>query len=147
MLHYDLIIIGSGPSGKSAAIQAGKLKRKVLVIDRQPRLGGVSVHSGTIPSKTLRETVLNLTGWRERSFYGRSYRVKDEIAAGDLKSRLHKTLDYEVDVLEHQFNRNHVDTLLGAARFVGAPAVSANFAGTKRPTGPDVVPTTSPAPR
>jgi len=103
MVHYDLIIIGSGPSGKSAAIQAGKLKRKVLVIDRQPRLGGVSVHSGTIPSKTLRETVLNLTGWRERSFYGRSYRVKDEIAAGDLKSRLHKTLDYEVDVLEHQF--------------------------------------------
>ena len=119
MVHYDLIIIGSGPSGKSAAIQAGKLKRKVLVIDRQPRLGGVSVHSGTIPSKTLRETVLNLTGWRERSFYGRSYRVKDEIAAGDLKSRLHKTLDYEVDVLEHQFNRNYVDTLFGLARFTG----------------------------
>ena len=120
MPHYDLIIIGSGPSGRAAAIQAGKLKRKVLVIDRKPRLGGVSVHTGTIPSKTLRETVLNLTGWRERSFYGRSYRVKDEIAADDLKSRLHKTLDYEVDVLEHQFNRNHVETLTGLARFAGA---------------------------
>ena len=116
-MDYDLIVIGSGPSGRAAAIQAGKLKRKVLVIDRKSRLGGVSVHTGTIPSKTLRETVLNLTGWRERSFYGRSYRVKDAIAAEDLKARLHKTLDYEVDVLEHQFNRNYVETLNGFARF------------------------------
>ncbi|MEQ9243510.1 Si-specific NAD(P)(+) transhydrogenase [Roseovarius indicus] len=119
MSHYDLIIIGSGPAGRSAAIQAGKLKRRVLVIDRRDRLGGVSVHTGTIPSKTLRETVLNLSGWRERSFYGRSYRVKEDIGAQDLKSRLHKTLDYEVDVLEHQFNRNHVDTLNGMAKFIG----------------------------
>ena len=118
MRDYDLIIIGSGPAGRSAAIQSGKLKRRVLVIDRRDRLGGVSVHTGTIPSKTLRETVLNLSGWRERSFYGRAYRVKDEIGAEDLKMRLHKTLDYEVDVLEHQFNRNHVDTLMGMAKFV-----------------------------
>ena len=89
MSHYDLIIIGSGPAGKAAAIQAGKLKRRVLVIDRRDQLGGVSVHTGTIPSKTLRETVLNLSGFRERSFYGRSYRVKDEIHAEDLKNRLH----------------------------------------------------------
>jgi len=116
---YDLIIIGSGPSGRAAAIQAGKLKRKVLVVDRRDRLGGVSVHTGTIPSKTLRETVLNPSGWRERSFYGRSYRVKDQIRAEDLKARLHMTLDYEVDVLEHQFNRNHVETMDGVARFTG----------------------------
>lgn len=121
--HYDLIIIGSGPAGRAAAIQAGKLKRRVLVIDRKDRLGGVSVHTGTIPSKTLRETVLNLSGWRERSFYGRSYRVKDDIHADDLKGRLHQTLDYEVDVLEHQFNRNHVDTLNGFARFTGKNTV------------------------
>jgi len=118
MAQYDLVIIGSGPAGKSAAMQAGKLKRRVLVIDSNARVGGVSVHTGTIPSKTLRETVLNLSGWRERSFYGRSYRVKEEIGAADLKVRLHKTLDYEVDVLEHQFNRNHVDILHGYARFV-----------------------------
>ena len=118
MTQYDLVIIGSGPGGRAAAIQAGKLKRRVLVIDRKDRFGGVSVHTGTIPSKTLRETVLNLSGWRERSFYGRSYRVKDEIGAVDLKIRLHKTLDYEVDVLEHQFNRNHVDTMSGLARFI-----------------------------
>ena len=119
MPHYDLIIIGSGPAGRAAAIQGGKLKRRVLVIDRENRLGGVSVHTGTIPSKTLRETVLNLSGWRERSFYGRSYRVKDDIHAGDLRVRLTKTLDHEVDVLEHQFNRNHVETLMGSARFTG----------------------------
>lgn len=119
MSHFDLIVIGSGPAGRAAAIQAGKLQRKVLVIDRKDRLGGVSVHTGTIPSKTLRETVLNLSGWRERSFYGRSYRVKDEINADDLKARLHMTLDYEVDVLEHQFNRNHVSTLNGVAKFIG----------------------------
>ena len=123
MSHYDLIIIGSGPSGRSAAIQAGKLKHRVLVIDRKDRVGGVSVHTGTIPSKTLRETVLNLSGWRERSFYGRSYRVKQEIKAEDLKGRLHMTLDHEVDVLEHQFNRNHVETLHGAAHFIDANTI------------------------
>jgi len=137
MAQYDLIIIGSGPAGRAAAIQAGKLKRKVLVVDRKDRLGGVSVHTGTIPSKTLRETVLNLSGWRERSFYGRSYRVKDDIEAGDLKARLHMTLDHEVDVLEHQFNRNHVDTLHGMARFVSAHEIEvATEAGeTTRVTG------------
>ena len=137
MAHYDLIIIGSGPAGRAAAIQAGKLKREVLVVDRKDRLGGVSVHTGTIPSKTLRETVLNLSGYRERSFYGRSYRVKDNIDAGDLKARLHMTLDHEVDVLEHQFNRNHVDTLLGMAKFVGPNEIEvATEAGdTSRITG------------
>jgi NAD(P) transhydrogenase len=119
MAHYDLVIIGSGPAGRAAAIQAGKLRRRVLVIDRQERMGGVSVHTGTIPSKTLRETVLNLSGWRERAFYGRSYRVKHDIGASDLKQRLHHTLDHEVDLLEHQFARNHVETLTGAARFIG----------------------------
>ena len=126
---YDLVIIGSGPSGRGAAIQAGKLKRKVLVIDRKDRLGGVSVHTGTIPSKTLRETVLNLTGWRERSFYGRSYRVKDEIGAEDLRARLDKTLYYQVDVLEHQFNRNHVETLLGTAKFVNGNEIDVTIDG------------------
>ncbi|AHD07890.1 Si-specific NAD(P)(+) transhydrogenase [Phaeobacter gallaeciensis] len=135
--NYDLIIIGSGPSGRTAAIQAGKLHRRVLVIDRKDRLGGVSVHTGTVPSKTLRETVLNLSGWRERSFYGRAYRVKDQIQAEDLKARLHMTLDHEVDVLEHQFNRNHVEVLPGLARFVGPNEVEvATEAGdTTRVTG------------
>ena len=115
---HDFIIIGSGPAGRRAAIQAAKLGKSVLVIEKGRRVGGVSVHTGTIPSKTLRETVLNLTGWRERGFYGRAYRVKKEILAKDLMMRLHMTLDHEVDVLEHQFARNGVRTLTGMARFL-----------------------------
>jgi len=118
MNSYDFIVIGSGPAGRRAAIQAAKLGRSVLVVDKGHRVGGVSVHTGTIPSKTLRETVLNLTGWRERGFYGRAYRVKKDIEAKDLMARLHMTLDHEVDVLEHQFARNGVTTLRGMARFV-----------------------------
>jgi len=87
-------------------------------VEGRKRVGGVSVHTGTIPSKTLRETVLNLTGWRERGFYGRSYRVKKDIGGGDLDHRIDKTLEHEVDVLEHQFQRNGVRTLEGFARFV-----------------------------
>ncbi|MFZ2103087.1 MAG: Si-specific NAD(P)(+) transhydrogenase [Oricola sp.] len=117
MNHYEMIVIGSGPAGRRAAIQAAKLGKSVLVIERGGRVGGVSVHTGTIPSKTLRETALNLSGWRERGFYGRSYRVKQDITADDLRRRLHVTLSHEVEVLEHQFARNQVTTLRGAARF------------------------------
>lgn len=116
--HYDLIVVGSGPAGRRAAIQAAKLKKNVLVVEKGRRVGGVSVHTGTIPSKTLRETVLNLSGWRERGFYGQSYRVKKDISADDLLKRLHITLDHEVEILEHQFNRNMVKTILGTARFL-----------------------------
>jgi NAD(P) transhydrogenase len=115
---YDFIVIGSGPAGRRAAIQAAKLGRSVLVVEKGRRVGGVSVHTGTIPSKTLRETVLNLSGWRERGFYGRAYRAKKDIAAKDLMVRLHMTLDHEVDVLEHQFARNSVQTITGTARFL-----------------------------
>src|SRR5215210_3905944 len=100
MNHFEVLVIGSGPSGRRAAVQSAKLGKSVLVADKGRRLGGVSVHTGTIPSKTLRETVLNLSGWRERGFYGRAYRVKKDIQAKDLMMRLHMTLDHEVDVLE-----------------------------------------------
>lgn len=118
MVDFDMIVIGSGPSGRRAAVQSAKLGKRTLVIEKGRRVGGVSVHTGTIPSKTLRETVLNLSGWRERGFYGRSYRVKQNIEASDLMARLHKTLDHEVEVLEHQFSRNNVKTARGDASFV-----------------------------
>lgn len=118
MQEYDLIVVGSGPAGRRGAIQAAKLGRKVLVIEQGKRVGGVSVHTGTIPSKTLRETALNLSGWRERGFYGRAYRVKQEISAEDLRRRLIITLDHEVEVLEHQFARNRVQHMRGKASFV-----------------------------
>ncbi|HWU63123.1 MAG TPA: Si-specific NAD(P)(+) transhydrogenase [Ensifer sp.] len=118
MFQYDLVVVGSGPAGRRAAIQAAKLEKRVLVIEKGTRVGGVSVHTGTIPSKTMRETALNLSGWRERGFYGRSYRVKQEISADDLRRRLLITLDHEVDVLEHQFARNRVQQMRGRASFV-----------------------------
>lgn len=121
--HYDLIVIGSGPAGRRAAVQAAKLKKSVLVVERGRRVGGVCVHTGTIPSKTLRETVLNLSGWRERGFYGRAHRNKEVITAEDLRRRLHITLDHEVEVLEHQFARNQVTWIAGAARFLGRHAI------------------------
>lgn len=118
MIHYDFIVVGSGPAGRRGAIQAAKLGKRVLVVEKGTRVGGVSVHTGTIPSKTLRETALNLTGWRERGFYGRSYRVKQEISAEDLRRRLLITLDHEVEVLEHQFARNRVQHMRGKAVFI-----------------------------
>ena len=118
MFQYDLGVVGSGPAGRRGAIQAAKLGKKVLVIEQGKRVGGVSVHTGTIPSKTLRETALNLSGWRERGFYGRSYRVKQEISAEDLRRRLLITLNHEVEVLEHQFARNRVHHMRGKASFV-----------------------------
>ncbi len=118
MNTYDLVVIGSGPSGRRAAVQAAKLGRSVLVVEKGHRVGGVSVHTGTVPSKTMRETILNLTGWRERGFYGLGYRVKKNIGSNDLINRLQKTLEHEVETLEHQFARNRIDTMHGLARFI-----------------------------
>ncbi len=123
MAHYDLIVIGSGPAGRRAAVQAAKLKKSVLVVEKGRRVGGVCVHTGTIPSKTLRETVLNLSGWRERGIYGRAHRAKADISAEDLRRRLQITLDHEVEVLEHQFARNSVTWVSGAARFIDDHAI------------------------
>ena len=115
--HYDLIVIGSGPAGKRAAIQATKIGKRVLVVEKKQIVGGVSVHTGTIPSKTLRETVLFLSGWRQRGIYGRSYKVKEVITADDLKQRLAQTLNQEIETVQHQLNRNNVETAHGHARF------------------------------
>ena len=118
MQAFDLIVIGSGPAGRRAAVQAAKLKKSVLVVEKGRRVGGVCVHTGTIPSKTLRETVLNLSGWRERGVYGRAHKNKQSITAEDLRRRLAITLDHEVEILEHQFSRNSVQWITGEARFI-----------------------------
>jgi NAD(P) transhydrogenase len=120
---FDFVVLGSGPAGRRAAVQAAKYGRSVLVIDDRSRVGGVSVHTGTIPSKTLRETALNLSGWRERGFYGRAFRTKQHIDAQDLSQRLTKTLEHEIAELEHQFARNGIQTMVGKARFAGPKQV------------------------
>ena len=123
MQSFDVIIIGSGPAGKAAAIQAAKMGKQAAIIDGMAQVGGVCVHTGTIPSKTLRETVLNLTGWRERGFYGRAYRVKSDIKAQDLMQRLNLTLQSEVDIQQDHLVRNGVKTIQGFAAFVNDKVV------------------------
>ncbi len=128
MQKFDVVILGSGPAGKTAAIQAAKLGRNVAIIDGANDIGGVCVHTGTIPSKTLRETVLNLTGWRERGFYGRSFRVKSDISAADLMQRLNLTLQSEVDIQQDHLVRNGVNIIHGFATFVNDTCVEVKTA-------------------
>ena len=118
MEHFDVLVLGSGPSGQKAAIAAAKLGRRVAVVERRDMIGGVSVNTGTIPSKTLREAVLYLTGLSQRELYGQSYRVKDEITVGDLAARTEHVIKREIDIIRSQLVRNRVTLLTGAGRFV-----------------------------
>src|SRR5216684_4461029 len=116
--EYDLVVIGSGPAGQKGAICAAKMRKKVAIIDRRKTIGGVCVHTGTIPSKTLREAVLYLSGFRQRTFYGRRYVLKDRIAMADLTFRAQSVMLREVEVIKAQLRRNYVTTLEGDARFI-----------------------------
>src|SRR5437868_10613861 len=116
--EYDLVVIGSGPAGQKGAICAAKLRKKVAIIDRKRTIGGVCVHTGTIPSKTLREAVLYLSGLRQRTFYGRGYILKDRIAMPDLVFRAQAVMTREIEVIKAQLRRNFVTTLEGEARFL-----------------------------
>jgi NAD(P) transhydrogenase len=118
--EYDLVVIGSGPAGQKGAICAAKMRKKVAIIDRKKSVGGVCVHTGTIPSKTLREAVLYLSGFRQRSFYGRGYALKDRIAMSDLIFRAQAVMAREVEVIKSQLRRNFVSILEGDARFLDA---------------------------
>jgi len=115
---YDLVVIGSGPAGQKGAISAAKHGKKVAVIDRKGMLGGVSLHTGTIPSKTLREAILYMTGFRQRAFYGCDYAVKDRIGKEDLSARVRIVQERELEVVRHQFRRNEITVIQGSAQFV-----------------------------
>jgi len=116
--EYDLVVIGSGPAGQKGAICAAKLRKKVAIIDRKRTIGGVCVHTGTIPSKTLREAVLYLSGFRQRTFYGRGYVLKDRISMTDLTFRAQSVMAREIEVIKAQLRRNYVTTVEGEARFI-----------------------------
>jgi NAD(P) transhydrogenase len=118
MQEYDIVVIGSGPGGQKAAIASAKLGKSVAIVERGRMLGGVCVNTGTIPSKTLREAVLYLTGMNQRELYGASYRVKDRITPADLLARTQHVIGKEIDVVRDQLMRNRVDLLIGHARFV-----------------------------
>jgi NAD(P) transhydrogenase len=118
MREYDLVVIGSGPGGQKAAIAAAKLGKSVALVERGRMVGGVCVNTGTIPSKTLREAVVYLTGMSQRELYGASYRVKDKITPADLLARTQHVIGKQVDVVRSQLMRNRVDLVLGHGRFV-----------------------------
>jgi len=117
---FDLLVIGSGPGGQKAAIAAAKLERRVAIVERPDMMGGVCLNTGTIPSKTLREAVLYLTGLDQREMYGQSYRVKDEITIADLAARTQHVVGRETEVVRSQLSRNRIMILTGTARFTDA---------------------------
>jgi NAD(P) transhydrogenase len=135
---YELLVIGSGPAGQRAAIQGAKLRRRVAIVERR-ELGGVSVNWGTIPSKTLREAIVYLTGLSQRAAYGDSYRVKEEITMEDLRTRTQRVIDREVDVVRNQLQRNHVMILAGTARFADPHTVVVSGSEERRASAERIV--------
>ena len=123
---YDMVVIGSGPAGQRAAIQAAKLNKRVAIVERKAVVGGLCINTGTIPSKTLREAVLYLSGYRERALYGESYSVKQNITMEDLLFRSDHVVRNEIDVTRHQLNRNRVELILANASFIDPHTVSIN---------------------
>ncbi len=117
MHDYEVLVLGSGPSGQKAAIAASKLGRRVAVVDRRDMIGGVCINTGTVPSKTLREAVLYLTGINQRELYGSNYRVKEDITVSDLAARTQHVINRQTDVIRNQLSRNHVTLISGAGRF------------------------------
>ncbi len=123
-MNYDLLVIGSGPAGQKGAIAAAKLGKKVAIVEReQQSVGGVCLHWGTIPSKTMREAILHLTGYRQRSVYAERYRQKRQITMEDLRRKLAQVVQHELDVLHEHLDRNQVDVLYGEGSFVDPHSV------------------------
>jgi NAD(P) transhydrogenase len=120
---FDLLVLGSGPGGQKAAIAGAKLGRRVGIVERKHMVGGVCINTGTIPSKTLRESVLYVTGLSQREFYGQSYRLKDEVSVSELTSRTQHVIGREIDVIRSQLARNHVQMIVGTGRFAGPNSV------------------------
>src|SRR6202042_1970913 len=117
MQQYDLIVIGSGPAGQRAAIQGAKSGKRVALVERRELVGGGCINTGTIPSKTMREAVLHLTGFEYQGIYGVNYRVKDKITMGDLGFRVQHVIKTETDITQAQLSRNGIEVIFGTARF------------------------------
>ncbi|HEV2349470.1 MAG TPA: Si-specific NAD(P)(+) transhydrogenase [Terriglobia bacterium] len=115
--QFDLVVIGSGPAGQKAAVCAAKMRKRVAVIDRGRMVGGVCVHTGTIPSKTFREAVLHLTGFTQRTFYGRDFQIKEDISIQDLSYRVQTIVSRETEVIRAQLRRNNIVLFEGDASF------------------------------
>jgi NAD(P) transhydrogenase len=118
MRHFDCAVIGTGPAGQKAAIQAAKLGKKAVIIEKNNVVGGAAINTGTIPSKALREAVLHLTGASFRGLFGESYRVKRNITVADLIFVSEQVIRHELDLIRNHFDRNNIELVWGEARFV-----------------------------
>jgi NAD(P) transhydrogenase len=118
MQTYDLIVIGSGPAGQRAAIQGAKLGKRVALVEKREVVGGACINTGTIPSKSMREAVLHLSGYQYHGIYGMSYRVKEKISVTDLSFRVQQVIKTEIDVTAAQLSRNGIEMLTGTASFI-----------------------------
>ena len=123
MQEYDLIVIGSGPAGQRAAIQASKAGKRVALIEKREVVGGACINTGTIPSKTMREAVLHLSGYQYQNVYGINYRVKDKISMADLSFRVQHVIKTEIDVTQAQLSRNNIEMMMGEASFLSPTRV------------------------
>ncbi len=124
MKHYDCVIIGTGPAGQKGAIQAAKLGKSVAIIEKNKVLGGAQINTGTIPSKALREAVLQLTAGNRRGTFGPSRRVSEKVTIADLVGFSQRVIRHEWEIIRDQFERNDIDLLWGQARFTGPNEVS-----------------------
>src|SRR5580704_9441278 len=120
MQTFDLIVIGSGPAGQRAAIQGAKCGCRVAVVEQREIVGGACVNTGTIPSKTIREAVMHLSGFQYQGIYGVNYHVKEKIGVSDLTFRVNQVIKTEVDVMQSQLARNGVDVFYARAKFLDA---------------------------
>lgn len=111
--EYDLIVIGSGPAGEKAAIEAARMRKTTAIVERHSVQGGVCIHTGTIPSKTLRETVLYISGLRQRSVYGLVGGVKADISVKELMYRKDQVIQQEIDVIQQNMARYRIEVIKG----------------------------------
>src|SRR5499427_7243531 len=118
MQSFDMIVLGSGPAGQRAAIQAAKSGKRVAIVEKRECVGGTCINTGTIPSKTMREAVLHLSGYSYQNIYGVNYRVKEKITMADLAFRVQHVIKTEIDVTLAQLSRNNIETLFGTGQFV-----------------------------
>src|SRR5918995_1343957 len=122
--HYDLCVIGAGPAGEKAAAQAAYFGKRVAIIEREPEPGGAAVHTGTLPSKTLRETALYLSGFRSRELYGVAVELDANATLPRLMSRKMAIANAESNSFRNNLTRHQVVYLNGHGRFVDAHTVA-----------------------
>src|SRR5438105_1198759 len=121
--HYDLVVIGAGPAGEKGAAQAAYFGKRVCIVERAPKPGGAAVNTGTIPSKTLRETALYFSGLRQRGLYGVDYHVKHDITVGDFMFRERSVIEAEWKLIDDNIKRHGITQLQGTAKFVDPQTV------------------------